>query len=534
MKKIKGLLFAFVALFAFTLAMVKVSASVDYAYLVDTDAGATTEYAKNAPLLTTHSIATINVVRKSAVSATGATAGKATCSDGEEFVKGLVPGGNCADKDNAALKIVSKVAGAKVGLYYTTSDSNFASKDAVNPGQLIIMDADGTAVQTFDEIAGKNDEACYAEYTINTANTTIYIGSNKRLITWGIVLSQGVVSQEYTITVKETNGVELKQQKVTSGAAFSYAPSKYGYDFDGYFTDVDLTASFDTSNITADATVYVKWTPWTIDIQNNVLSSELIAKVTEAYGGAQFAENLPLEGTIYTLLKGSSLEASSSSVKTNGGLDPKTGEKGISFVAPANGVLTVEVKSGGSTARNAKLQTLGDNDKYVEISTTSGSAAFEENADKNETNARVLTYAVENGKTYYFGGSNGLKVCSMTFAVPEASVNLLQERVAVDDVEHIRLVAVVENIADLSGLSFVLKGGSLATDLVLTNAAKYAYRVTNNGETYSIGEVSFEAKDGVVYVKCVVKLDSKYVADSFTAELTVGGITKTVTINALA
>ncbi|MDE6660921.1 MAG: hypothetical protein K2J93_03745, partial [Anaeroplasmataceae bacterium] len=110
-----------------------------------------------------------------------------------------------------------------------------------------------------------------------------------------------------------------------------------------------------------------------------------------------------------------------------------------------------------------------------------------------------------------------------------------QERVAVaDEKENIRLVAVVENVEDLSDLSFVLKSDALAEDLVLTGAAKLALTVTDNGETYSIGEVSFAAKDGVVYVKCVVELGSQYAEASFTAELTVGGITKTVAINALA
>ena len=71
MKKIKGLLFAFVALFAFTLAMVKVSAEVVFSY--DADSDTNTSYGKNAAvsLITGSDLATVNTVRSCNIQATG-------------------------------------------------------------------------------------------------------------------------------------------------------------------------------------------------------------------------------------------------------------------------------------------------------------------------------------------------------------------------------------------------------------------------------------------------------------------------------
>ena len=449
----------------------------------------------------------------------------------------MMPGGNCNSVSSAAFKVVSLVAGAKVGFYYTFSDSNFATTDKAKPDSLYILDGDGNKLKTFDAIAGKNSEAYYDEYTLNSADTTVYVGSDSRMITFGIVLSQGAVAQEVDVTIKDGDET-IKTQSVIQNETLEYAPTKYGFDFAGYFTDSALENEFDVSTpITEAITLYVKWTAWDIAINQNVLDKALIDKVavvsTDFAGGS-----LELTGTIYTILKSSQIEASSSSIKTNGGLSPANAEKGISFVAPDDGVLTVEVKSGGSTERNAKLQTLGDNDKYVEVAAASGNATFEAGADKSETDPRVLTYNVESGKTYFFGGSNGLKVYSMSFVgahEPRMGFHQLAGYNA-DGVELVRYVAILENIpeADIDGnFSLVLTGEGLGEGFNVTEHCIVATRLTSNGETYAAeidgAQYEFGVKDNTLYVVCVVAVsnDGAALADQFVGKT----ITATLTVN---
>lgn len=67
----------------------------------------------------------------------------------------------------------------------------------------------------------------------------------------------------YTITFDTNNGSLIDAQNVVSGetATEPSAPSRSGYTFNGWFSDEELTTSYDfASLVDADTTIYAKWT----------------------------------------------------------------------------------------------------------------------------------------------------------------------------------------------------------------------------------------------------------------------------------
>ncbi len=85
-----------------------------------------------------------------------------------------------------------------------------------------------------------------------TANTTLYAK-------WTI--------NEYTVTFNANGGSEVEEQKVEYNAAASEPsdPTKTGYTFAGWYADAELTAAYDFATpVTADTTLYAKWTEVTV------------------------------------------------------------------------------------------------------------------------------------------------------------------------------------------------------------------------------------------------------------------------------
>ncbi|MDE7095725.1 MAG: hypothetical protein K2O23_04470, partial [Anaeroplasmataceae bacterium] len=371
---------------------------------------------------------------------------------------------------------------------------------------------------------------------------TLRRGGSKEVWILEIVLTQTKnLDAEYVNVyfhdVEGNAGAATPVEKGTKATAAAAAPI-LGKKFVNWTLEDETVFDFNTA-INEETHLYPKYEDLNLNVtDSSVLSKDYLNSLLSVWPTMPaISDTTVLPETNYSIVQGASLMNNDSKkfpgeteqvlygINTGGALtctEDGTWKNAVKFEAPSAGVLTIYGRSGNANPRALSL--------------TADNTSFVDSAEVSQDDITLLTLNVPAGGTYYLGcKAGGFKIYSVAFeAVAVASVNLLQERVAVEEKENIRLVAVVENVDDLSDLSFVLKSDALAEDLVLTSAAKVALTVTNNGETYSIGEVSFAAKDGVVYVKCVVELDSKYAAASFTAELTVGGITKTVAINALA
>jgi len=67
----------------------------------------------------------------------------------------------------------------------------------------------------------------------------------------------------FTVSFEENGGSLVDDRLVVSGESIDapVAPTRSGYTFNGWFTDVELTTAYDfTSLVSADATLYAKWT----------------------------------------------------------------------------------------------------------------------------------------------------------------------------------------------------------------------------------------------------------------------------------
>ena len=131
------------------------------------------------------------------------------------------------------------------------------------------------------------DAACTAENRFASSGTVAITAHTALYAKWS--------QNTYTVTLDAMGGtIENVTVPVTYGAAYDLKePTKTGYTFGGWFTDKACTAanSFATSGassaLTADTTLYAKWTVNTYDITLDVDGGTIAnATVTVTYGAA--------------------------------------------------------------------------------------------------------------------------------------------------------------------------------------------------------------------------------------------------------
>ncbi|MGO4373104.1 InlB B-repeat-containing protein, partial [Paenibacillus sp. MCAF20] len=99
--------------------------------------------------------------------------------------------------------------------------------------------------------------------------------------------------RSYTLSFNSNEGSEVADQKVNEGdkATAPSAPTKEGFVFSGWYSDSDLTSAYDleTKTVTANLTLYAKWT---IAPKNNYTVS------FNSNGGTAVAELTVVEGAV--------------------------------------------------------------------------------------------------------------------------------------------------------------------------------------------------------------------------------------------
>lgn len=546
MKKIKGLLIAFVALFAFTLALVTVKAEGELAWNVDTDDNATEEIKNSNDVVLGNGYLAGSLIFEDDNVAVAAnknlikTANKSTAAaespDENTFAYALVGTGGNNSKGNAALKVTSKVAGATIGIYYTLTDGNFASKDQSKGGALKVFAEDASDLKEFDSVAGSNKVAYYSEYTINAAETDVYIGTSaNRLAVMGLTVSVAAPKESFEVTIKNVEEEVLATKSVTDGDKLTFTPAVYGFDFVGYYTDAELTSAYNVNAAVTEALeLYAKFTPWTINIKENELSAEHVSKLYNTFNS--FESDLVLANTGFTILNGCLMQQSSKVDCIGTASAVATDKNAIKFVAQEAGQLSVSLTSAGGSARDAKVIDASEN----EVSVSSGNHVWTA-AQAAAYEVRTLTYDLEAG-AYFIGGTNGMRIFSMEFTptpvtpTPTYSVNLYQFGGFAGDTEVVRYVGIVE------GYSYEAVNGSytlvLNCDLFengtfeITEYCTVVDHLTLGGDTFTAeveGEqYEFGVKDNVLYVVCVVAvandgngLANQYAGHEITATLSV-------------
>ena len=564
MKKIKGLLVAFVALFVFALAMVTANADVDFGlYSVSTTTNdndtATWDYASvTTATFNNNDILSGGII----VSNAGNTNAKGN------FVKGNVDGnGKGGFLDVYASTIADDLGGTiYVPVPAETAAGTFTmwTLDTQNSGadqRALLLNGDKEkkifANKTGESYAFTADDLTdfsgeYYLKLVGWANSAHSSGREVKISKMQIVLTSGAYeASAANYDVKIYDGTTtLFDNKMTEGTTITYKPAKWGYDFAGFFTDADLTQSFAANTpISGNTTLYTKWNEWPAGTIANprVFGLDLMAKGYEIYGDANPGQ--VRMGETYGLLAGNTvfeadggektigdLGKATHHIKTGGALKKENSTNGIILSVPAAGELVLYVKSGSSSARTIDAIPMAGSVTHTDFADT----VIRSEAVDNSAIVKVTLNIPYTG-TYKIGSEAGSVLIYYAEFI-EHSVLLYHERVVVDEVEHIRLVVKLTNIDDLSDLNFVLKSEAFENDLVLTEAAKIGTCIMDNGEVYSMTSgnstfsktYTFGAEDGVVYIKCVVEVGAKYKDAVFKVGITVGGQTVNSTVKVLS
>ena len=319
----------------------------------------------------------------------------------------------------------------------------------------------------------------------------------------------GEVATLHTVTYMDGTTTLKTDAEAVDGSNISYAPKKYGYDFEGWYTDSNLTSEskIDTTTytVTGDATLYANWTAWTnTGIEEYTLSNAAIEKIETGIDG-NLSADLALTPSIYTAMSGVgmtttnvTLPGASSATQapcfnTNGAV--KTNGNGIKFTAPANGTLTAYVGAGGGSQRNIKL-TDGTN----VLEPTTGSVVVGNIESARYTPVEIV-YTLEEGTTYYFGGDNGVRIYYISFEEQQLPTATFGTAVGTDNDNNTAIAFIIrlENVDDVTLLDAMAFTVSATLNEKVGNA-NYAV-TTCYEELTAFGDANnFAAVEGTYYV----------------------------------
>lgn len=92
----------------------------------------------------------------------------------------------------------------------------------------------------------------------------------------------------YSITLKDGSSIvlEMSKEKGSSLDNLPQAPAKEGYKFEGWYSDADLTTSFDGDVLSGDLVLYAKYSPLKYYVMFNVAGGEAINAMEVTYNSA--------------------------------------------------------------------------------------------------------------------------------------------------------------------------------------------------------------------------------------------------------
>ena len=184
-----------------------------------------------------------------------------------------------------AEKINEKLTGADVTIIVTGDDGKVDEENSVVGTQLytITLDANGGTVETSTLTTnneGKlsdlpnpnhsNNKYTFQYWTLNgtkVTEDTVFTGDATIVAQWsysgGGGGGGGSVTTKYTLSF-DTNGgsaiAKVTKEKGTTVDLGQYVPTREGYTFAGWYSDEALTQKVTSVKLTANTTVYAKWT----------------------------------------------------------------------------------------------------------------------------------------------------------------------------------------------------------------------------------------------------------------------------------
>lgn len=139
------------------------------------------------------------------------------------------------------------------------------------------------------------------------ANTTMTVdGDTYAFVYTRPSTGSGSTLLSYTVKFDTNGGSKLNSKTVKNNTAVTAptAPTRDGYEFDGWYTDKDLTETYDfTAKVTKNITLYAGWTQVaTPDVPNNTITLTIGKTATTVFGKAVENDVAPMIVNDFTML----------------------------------------------------------------------------------------------------------------------------------------------------------------------------------------------------------------------------------------
>lgn len=252
--------------------------------------------------------------------------------------------------------------------------------------------ADGSKTVTINGV-----QSTPSAYTVTAVTQKVSSGSsftiglvtNFVLLQVDVVISTDTSSTYYDVNFYDGEEIVHTDSVIEGGkaTAFSYAGSRWNYNFDKWLDSNDEEFDFANTTITSETNLYASYVAWGTDViaDSNTLDLSLMTKGYQIFGTGTSTSNRVLEGTIYTVLKGNTcyastkttvgdLGTSTAAIKTAGGLNNH--QNGVSFTVSNPGTLTVWAKNGSDGSRTFGLYKDGDTSTAEDTASVSSLAEF--------------------------------------------------------------------------------------------------------------------------------------------------------------
>ena len=361
--------------------------------------------------------------------------------------------------------------------------------------------ADGTKAVTINGVSSTP-----SAYTVTAVTQKVSSGSsftiglvgNFVLLQVDVVISTDTSSTYYDVNFYDGEDLVHTDSVIEGGkaASFSYAGSRWNYNFDKWLDSNDEEFDFANTTITSETNLYASYVAWGTDViaDSNTLDLSLMTKGYQIFGTGTSSSDRVLEGTIYTLLKGNTCYASTSTtvgdlgkstaaIKTAGGLNNH--QNGVSLTVEKAGTLTLWAKNGSSGSRTFGLYKDGNTSSAVDTDSVSDLAEF--TLDIPEAGTYELGSTAGSVYFYYISFVETVEMADGTSAGVFAEKNTTG-----DTIRFVGGISGISDLANIESIELILKLNDKAT--------KKQIFLTTCYTSVEGASVDCPAADGVYYV----------------------------------
>jgi uncharacterized repeat protein (TIGR02543 family) len=303
---------------------------------------------------------------------------------------------------------------------------------------------------------------------LTTGTTTVIGTGNVSILKFEVVVSGGTEKQYYDVKYYDsdkTTEFTTKADSVEDGGKVTKPqdPEKLGYTFAKWYNmSNDEEFNFDSDTVSGALNLYASYTPWS-NVATLNLNTMGLAK--EALGTEKSTDaDRTVTGTIYTLLKGNTVMATSSDtvgtlggssacIKTGGNFSQ--GTNGVALTISNPGIITIWAKNGSSGERDFGV--------YKDGNTSL------ENVPTGHLLNKIAKYTLSltEAGTYQIGSTSGsvvLYYISFEEGIHSTAEVYAEKNKDTDTLRFVGTITGITNLADIESIELVLLKGETPTN----------------------------------------------------------------------